>query len=300
MLNALIDLLMSCFRPLPAEVGLVCYGAMTGFLALLIFRVASRPARIVRARNRVLARVVELWLYRHDPLQGLCSIGWMLIDNLRYLAVLLPPMAICLLPLCLLFAQGRDWLAFRALKPGETMLVVARLRPDAPLTVLNDSELIVDGTTLALDAPPVRTPDWREVAWSVKAEPIVPTTGEMLLGQGKRSRSRRAADEGPLTRLLPQVGYLVIRTGDVELRKTAVAAGGLARRPPRRTGSRLDRLLHPGEARLAADAPFAWIETRWPAAEYNLCGWRTDWLRGLLVTSLMAGLILKKPLRVEF
>ncbi len=270
MFNALIDLLMAPFRSLPAEVGLVCFGAVTGLLVLLIFKATSNPARVVRARNRALSRVIELWLYRHDPLLGLRSIGWMLIDNLRYLATLLMPMICSLLPMLVLLAQGHDWFASRALRPGETMLVVAHLRPDAPIQVLNDTDLLVHGTSLALDAPPVRTPDWREVAWSVK-------------------RTQDGA-----------TGHLVIHTGDVELRKTADAAGGLARRSSCRTASFFDHLLYPGEARLAVDAPFDRIETRWPAAEYKLLGWRTDWFWGLLATSFVAGLILKKPLRVEF
>ena len=78
------------------------------------------------------------------------------------------------------------------------------------------------------------------------------------------------------------------------------AAPGLARRTVRRTAGRADHLLHSGEPRLSAASPFDRIETRWPAAEYNLLGWRTNWFWGLLAASLLAGLLLKRPLRVEF
>lgn len=270
MFNALFDLLMAPFRGLPAEAGLVGFGALAGLLALLAFKVASCPARIVRARDRALSRIIELWLYRRDPLQGVRSTGWMLIDGLRYLATLLPPVVCSLIALLLLLAQGHDWFASRALKPGETMLVVAGLRAGVPVQMLNDAELIVDDTPLALDAPPVRTPGWREVAWRVK---------RMSAGAA---------------------GELLIRIGDAEFRRTVDMASGLVRRPSYRTASFPGHLLHPGEPRLADCASLERIETRWPAAEYNLLGWRVDWLRGLLAASLAAGLALKRPLRVEF
>lgn len=47
-------------------------------------------------------------------------------------------------------------------------------------------------------------------------------------------------------------------------------------------------------------APVKRLELRLPAAEYNVCGWRTSWLWGVLVASLVGGLVLKRPLRVEF
>ena len=172
--------------------------------------------------------------------------------------------------MAVLLAQGREWLAYRAPRPGETMLVVARLRDGVPARLLDDAGLSTGDTPLALDAPPVRAPGWREVAWRV----------------------RRVSDGTS--------GELLIRIGDARFRKTADLAGGLARRPSCRTASFRGRLLHPGEPRLAGRAPLGQIETRWPAAEYNLLGWRVGWLRGLLAASLAAWLLLKRPLRVEF
>ena len=291
-MNRLLDLLLAPFHAWPAEVALAAFGAATGLLVMVIFKLASRPARVARARDRALSRVIELWLYRHDPLLGFGSIGRMLADNGRYLATLAVPMVCSLLPVLLLLAQGHDWFASRALTPGETMLVVARLRPGVPADLLDDTELALDRAPLRPAAPPVRTPAWREIAWSV-------TTNEGVSPSAPRQITTGA--EGSVDHVLdPRGGALVIRAGGVEIRKAVAVAPGLARRTVRRTADRADHLLHPGEPRLSSASPFDRIETRWPAAEYNLLGWRTDWFRGLLAVSLLTGLLLKKPLRVEF
>jgi len=275
-MNHLLDILLAPFRAWPAEVALVAFGAATGLVVMLVFKLTSRPARVVRARDRALSRVIELWLYRHDPLLGFGSIGRMLADNGRYLATLAVPMVCSLLPVLLLLAQGHDWFASRALAPGETMLVVARLRPGVPAGLLDETELALERAPLRLAAPPVRTPAWREIAWSVTAEGSV----DLFLS--------------------PRGGELVIRAGGAEIRKAVAVDSGLARRTVRRTAGRADHLLHPGEPRLSAASPFDRIETRWPAAEYNLLGWRTGWFWGVLGVSIITGLLLMKPMRVEF
>jgi hypothetical protein len=329
-MNRLLDILLAPFRAWPAEVALVAFGAATGLLVMVIFKLTSRPERVARARDRALSRVIELWLYRHDPLLGFGSIGRMLADNGRYLATLAVPMVCSLLPMLLLLAQGHDWFASRALAPGETMLVVARLRPGVPAGLLDETELALERVPLRLAAPPVRTPAWREIAWSVTAEGSVDLfpaqTNQEIRKAGRGAKvsdnsgfpafqiqeeqggANKATGPEAVTPttptatppLSPRGGELVIRAGGAEIRKTVAVDSGLARRTVRRTAGRADHLLHLGEPRLSAASPFARIETRWPAAEYNLLGWRTDWFRGLLAVSLIAGLLLKKPLRVEF
>jgi len=212
---------------------LVLFGLLTGAVVLLIFKATSSPDRVLLARNRALSRVLELWLTRGDPWVGFRSLGSMVVDSFRYLATLFVPLVCCLLPTALLLWLAHEHFAFRPLRPGETVLLVARLAPDAPADAL-DAVAVAPPPGLETSLPPVRTPAWREIAW-----PLTAPAG---------------ADPRPLR---------------AHLR---------AHKPPR----------------------VASLDLRLPAAEYNLLGWRTDWLWGLLVVSLAAGLALKRPLRVEF
>lgn len=212
---------------------LVLCGAVTGVVVLLIFKATSKPERVLHARNRALSRVLELWLYRRDPWLGFRSIGCMMLDSLRYLGTLLLPMLCSLLPMLLLLYWAHEHFAFRSLRPGETVLLVARLSPTAPTTAL-EAVTLTPPPGLELTLPPVRTPSWREIAWPL------------------------TAPNGADPRLL---------------RKWA-------------KGMELSR--------------FDMISLRLPAAEYTLLGWRTDWFWGLLAVSLVTGLLLKRPLRVEF
>jgi hypothetical protein len=271
LLNAFADTLLAPFRRLPPEAGLVAWGVLAGTAVLLLFKVSSSPGRVARARGRAVSRLLELWLYRHDPLVGLGSVARMAGDTMRYLACLLPAALCSLLPMMLLLAQGHDWFAARGLRPGEKMMVVARLRADAPPALLATARLEVSGP-LRVASPPVRAAAWREVAWNVERTGADGTDG----------------------------GRLLLRLGGQEFGMPAATGPGLARRPACRTASWREQWLFPGETPLPRNQPLARIALRRPAAEYNLLGWRTSWLWGLMAVSLLTGLLLKRPLGVEF
>lgn len=223
--------------PHSATLALLSFGVLTGAAALLAFKFASRPGRIRRARDRAVSRVIELWIYRRDPVLAFRSVGGALRDSLRYLGVLLAPALCALLAALPPLWLAHDRLAFRPLRPGETVLLVARLDPGAPLSALEGvSPRFPPG--LAPLHPPVRSPRWREAAWALA---VLPPSG---------APDAAAIDPRPLR------GHF------------------RANRPP---GFR---------------AP----ELRLPPAEYDLLGWRADWLRGLAAVSLAAGLLLKRPL----
>ncbi len=152
--------------PQPSSIALAVFGILTGAAVLLIFKFTSKPDRVLLARNRALSRVLELWLCRQDPLLSLRSIGSMMLDSVRYLGTLLIPMLCSLLPMLALLYVAHSHFAFRPLRPGETVLLVARLRPEAPLAALENAALTLPpGLEAAM--PPVRTPAWREVAWAL-------------------------------------------------------------------------------------------------------------------------------------
>lgn len=265
-LNQLVDLLLRPLAGLPPEVGLAAFAVLAALPVALVFKAASRPGRADRARERALSAVLELWLYRRDPSAGLRSVGRMLRDSLRHLAALLRPAA-CSLPLALLLlAQGRDWFAARAPRGGESLVLVARLDAEAGGEWYGGLEL--PGGRGARPPPRVASPAWREVAWRL--------------------------DPAELE------GHPVLRMGDVEIVKEAALAPGLARRSQVRVRHWTGLFLHPGERLLPPRLPVRRVELRLPPAEYNLLGWRTSWLRGLLAVGLPAGLLMRKALRAGF
>lgn len=266
-LNPIIDLLLAPFRHLPPEAGLAAFAVMLGIVVLLLFKATSHPGRVTRARNRALSRVMEIWLYRDDPWVSLGAVGRAMVDNLRYLASLSVPMLASLVPMVLLLAQAHDWFACRPLAPGETVMVVARLNPEADVGLLNGMTLQVSQGRV--EGPPVRAAALREVAWQVVA----------------------GSQTAP--------GTLVLTTSAWRLTKTLTSGHGLSRLSACRVAGFWEWLLHPGEDRLPQGQPIARLEVRYAKAEYSLLGWHTGWLPAVLVLSFLSGLALKKPMRVE-
>jgi len=267
LLNPLIDYLLAPFRHLPPEAGLTVFAVMTGVVVLLVFKATSSPGRVTRARNRALSCVIEIWLYRDDPWVSLGAVGRAVLDSLRYFAVLAVPMLASLVPMVLLLAQAHDWFACRPLAPGEAVMVVARLKPDAELSRLDHATLQTSNGRV--EGPPVRAAALREVAWHV--------VGGATAG----------------------AGTLVLTAGERPLIKDLSGGRGLCRVSACRVADFWEWWLYPGESRLPQAQPFARLEVHYAKAEYNLLGWHTRWLPAVLVLSFLAGLALKKPLRVE-
>ena len=289
-LNTVIDLFLAPFQRLPPEVGLAVFSVFLGLVVLLIFKATSNPDRVLRARNRALARILEMWLYRDDPRVSLGSFIRVLRDNTRYLGVLTLPMLASLLPALLLLAQAYDWFDARPLQPGETALVVAQLKPDAPADTMKHLGLSIGVQGLSddyrvsaftpaaaaicvrIDSPPVCTPALGEIAWRIRA-------------------NATPAGRAVLT--------LTDASGFTRVEKYVRAGNGLARISRCRVAGFLDWLLHPGEPRLPANQPFMRIKVLYPEAQYNFFGLRMGWLPAVLVFSFLTGLLLKQPLRVE-
>ncbi len=279
-LNTLIDGLLWPFLRLPPEAGLVAFSVFFGLVVLLIFKATSNAGRVVQARNRALARILEMWLYRDDPWVSLGAFGRLLVDNARYLAVMTLPLLASLLPAVLLLAQAHDWFAMRPIRPGEAVLVVAETRPEVSADASQRMQLSVyeagagaSAACVRVEGAPVWTPVRHEIAWRVRAD-------ERLTGRAT----------------------LVLQDTDGALRveKRICTGSRLARITRMRVAGLAASVLYPGEARLEANQPVVRVEVLYAEAEYSLLGWRMGWLPAVIILSMLAGLALQKPLRVEF
>lgn len=299
LLNTVIDLFMAPFRRLPPEAGLVAFAVVTGLVVLLIFKATSNPARVAQARNRALSRILEMWLYRDAPWVCLGAVGRVMGDNLRHLGVLLVPMLASLIPMALMLAQAHDWFACRPLRAGETVLVVARLKPEAAITQLDQISLDCGEADAATDGAPVHSPALREVAWRVHATGGYMPSGVLILRESTvtGALSQDPADGGD-TVDRGKAGMWFI--GPHAATKALATGRAPARAPACRVAGGWEWVLYPGEKRLPADSALARIEVLYPEAEYGLFGLRLGWLPAMLIVSFLAGLLVMRPLRVEF
>ena len=262
-LNAIMDALMSLLGRLPPAAALSCFSALTGALVLALFKVSSRPARIAAARNRALARVLELWLWREDAVGGLVSVGRAMRDSLLYLATMARPALVSVVPMALLLVQANAWFGARPLREGETALVVARAMQDGVAEALE----LDGGAAVAVEAA-VASPAVREKAWRIRARAAQGVQTLRLTGPG--------VSEG----------------------KRVSVGAGLMRVSVRRGSGFWDGLLYPDEPQVRA--PLASVTVAQPESSYSVLGVQTTWFPAVLVISLCAGLALKRPMGVEF
>ncbi len=262
-INTAMDLLMTALRELPAEIALAIYAVLTGIVILLLFKISSNPARIAAARNKALARVLELWIYREDAVGGLFSVARAMGGSLGYLGTMLKPAAVSIIPMLVMLVQANAWFGFRPLQQGESALVSVQTEKAETL----DTLVLASGDKLKVEAM-VAVPESNEKIWRVRV----------------------AEERGK--------GRLRLTDGQSVSEKSVVTGSGLSRVSLLRTASRWERILYPDEPLLSQG--LQQIKISYRPARYNFAGLELSWLAYLLIISLATGLALKKPMGVEF
>jgi len=136
-LNRVFDLALDPFSGMSPWAGMCAISLLASVLVLLVFRACSDRSLIKRRKGKFVARVLELALFRQDVVVNLGSFGRVLAANFWYLAALLRPLMVSIVPLLLILVQVHSFFAYRPLRVGETALIKARL--PAELRVMNQS-----------------------------------------------------------------------------------------------------------------------------------------------------------------
>jgi hypothetical protein len=270
MINAAItrgfDLFFAPFARANPWLGMVAISLLSGLVLLLIFRYTSNQRGIRAAKDRIIAHLLAVWLYRDELSVVLRSQAGVFVDDLRYLGYALVPLACMILPVGIFLLQTDLRYGHRPLRVGEQAIVAAQIRPEAGPV---DDVTISAPPGIRVETPALRMPALGEVDWRVRA--VAPGRHEL-----------RFAVQG------------------VEFTKEIVVGDHMTRVAPRRVDDGVwPQLLNPGEPPLAAAGPAAWVEVSYPDAWLRLRGWRMHWIWPWLVLSLIFGYALKGPLRVQ-
>ena len=247
--------------------GLIAISLVTGVVALLVFRVSSNQRGIRAVKDQIMAHLLEVLLYRDELRVVMRAQARLFVDNLKYLAHALVPLACMIVPVGLLLVQTDLRYGRRPLRPDEQAVVTVKLKAGSSSPI---EAALVAPAGIEAETPPVRIPSVGEVSWRVKAV----SAGEHEL--------RFSVEGSEFTKR--------VVVGDSALRIVGRRVSGGVWQP----------LLHPGEAVLDANQPVEWVAVEYPDAPVRVLGWRLHWVWPFFVLTMAFGYALKKPLRVQF
>jgi len=264
--NRTCDLLFRPFAGLHPLIPLAVFSFFTGVVMLVAYRFTSNQPAIRRAKDRMQAHVLAVRLFQDQLGVVLHSYGRILGATLGYLRLSLVPLLVMFVPLALLLVQLDARFAYRPPRVGEPLLL--RVQVARPELVEGVSFGLPD--SVALTAPLLRDAVEKEVIARIESRaPGVWTIGVDLAG----------------SRYTKQM----IVSDHLENISTARVGPGF-----------VDRLLHPVEDPLPAAAPIVAIALDYPERRITLGRFGLNWIVVFFVLSLVAGLVMKRPLRAEF
>jgi hypothetical protein len=228
--SAVFDVVLAPLGHRQAWFDLLVWPVLAGIVALLVYKRVSNQAGIARAKNGIVVNLLEVVLFRDDLLGVLASTARALGQNVLYLGHNIVPMLVMFVPMMAVLVQLVAHYALAPVPVGSVELLSARLDPAKANVKPTDVRLELPAG-VALDAPPVRTPDG-EVVWRIRAQ----AEGDYVLR---------------------------IHAGESVIEKR-LAVGGAPRKVPVMRTKSWEALLYPGETGMPADSPLYSVDLHYP------------------------------------
>jgi len=238
---------------------------VSGFAMLWAFERFSDQAAVTLAGRQLRARLYAFRLFADEPALIFRAQKQLLIWNSRYLALMLRPTAVILIPALLLMSALDALYGHRSLAPGESAIVTAQFARSNDVLELAPA---LDGRRVVVETPPLRIPAEHQVCWRIRAMGGAPSA--VILGVSGASM-RKAVECGRRLDFISE----------------------------RRVAGLLAWVRYPGEALLPA-GPLRWIGVSYPAVRVSVLGYRMHWLVWFVALSLLTMLVAGKLLGIHF
>ncbi|MGH8236123.1 MAG: hypothetical protein ACREXP_03770 [Steroidobacteraceae bacterium] len=191
-LNAPFNALFWLVHWLPAAWQVVVLALPGALFALAIYKGISNQAAIRDAKDKIVAHLLELRLFRDDLRVLLRAEGRVFASIGRYLGHSMLPMLVMLPVFLLLLIQIESRFAFRGLAPDEQALVTVGVSADQPVSRL-PVNLDAEGG-LRVATPALRADSSSEVYWRIHA--VRPGSHNLKLRVGGEQTERIVSGEG--------------------------------------------------------------------------------------------------------
>lgn len=245
-------------------ISLTAIAFLVGVGILPVFGRYSNKAKLLLAKRKIRAALYAFRLFGDEPRLVFRAQGQLLWWNARYLALILKPAAIVVVPILFLLLQMDFLYGHRPLRVGETAIVAAHLSDKVDL---NTTSPVLTGSGVAVETLPIRIPEEHQVYWRVRA-------------------LRNGGDQLSL--------HFPASTGDDPVAKIVKTGAGLHYLTEERTQSFWDWLENPGERRLPANSLVRSIGIQYPDAEFSILGIGMPWIVWFVIVSWSVMFALRK------
>jgi hypothetical protein len=146
---------------------LTVIGVATGVVLHWVWKRFANRERMALAKRQARAQIYAMRLYADDPALVFRAQGRLLAWTGRYLAGMLRPTAVAIVPVFFLCLQLDNVYGHRPPAAGESAIVTARLDRGADIRALAAD---LEGRGVVVETPGVRLPGGREVCWRVRMD----------------------------------------------------------------------------------------------------------------------------------
>ena len=256
------------FQNLPPVVGLAFLALVTAVFALLIYKTISNQAQIKIKKRRIFGHFFGIYLSRDELGLIIREFIQVLRGIFLYLAYLFPPLLVVIIPVLLLCAQIQVRYGYGNLHPGDKVNVTLSLAPE--VNILRREIKLETSEGVAIQTPALRIKTLKEVTWRVEVKEPGDHTLTFTVGDTVLTKNLRALNQ--IDRIYP-----------------------VTEQP-----SFLSILASPGDKTIPAGSSIISARIDYPEREISLLILQLHWTIAFLILTLAFGLLLKKPLKVDF
>jgi hypothetical protein len=260
-ITALFDVLTGAFGAAHHTLGLVWLSLLTGAGMAYVFKLTSDGRAVRKAKDRFKSYILEMRIYQDDLGAVFGAFFKALWSNFLYLRSILKPILVLAIPVVIVFLQLDARYGRSHLTPGSVTLVTVRLVEGKDPFAAAVS--ISPGPGAAVDAPPVRIGEAREITWRLRID----STGTHYAAVSSEG------SEYSLPIVAEPSHYMI--------------GNGRSRTPF------FEPLVHPALPVIPSASPIESVRIQYPAASYPFLFWNVHWIVIFIVYSLIAALAVK-------
>lgn len=268
-INHIFDFIWSLFSGTPPYIDLIAISALSAFGFLLIYKKTSNQVMIRYHKDKIIAHILRIRLYRDQPMLTIEAILNILKHNIIYLRYAVIPLMVIIIPLMVLSLQLNNRYGYKPLGPNKSFIIQAGLDKhivtDIAGSIENVQLYVPEG--ISLETPPLRIISEGGILW--------------------RARITNSHIKGPILRIvLNKSGGEVEKRVQTTLNKERFS-------PHKGKGNLLKSLFSNAEDFIPGKSPFRTFSVQYMRSTYPFLCWDMDPIVLYFVLTLILAFLFK-------